>query len=32
VPVGAVVAYDLVYYVGDRKFTDDNQGRWYLSE
>ena len=32
VPVGAVVAYDLVYSIGDRKFTDDNQGRWYLSE
>ncbi|MFD0892868.1 hypothetical protein KBB96_15710 [Luteolibacter ambystomatis] len=32
VPVAAAVAFDLVYTVGDRKFTDDNQGRWYLAD
>ncbi|BCU76800.1 DUF6209 family protein [Luteolibacter sp. LG18] len=32
VPVGAAVAFDLVYTIGDRKFTDDNQGRWYLAD
>jgi hypothetical protein len=32
VPIGATVAFDLVYFIGDRKFTDDNQGRWYLAD
>ena len=27
VPTDATVAFDLVYFVGDRKFTDDNHGR-----
>lgn len=32
IPTGAAVTFDLVYFVGDRKFTDDNQGRWYLAD
>jgi len=32
VPQAATVVFDLVYYVGGRKFTDDNQGRWYLAD
>lgn len=28
---GAVVAYDLVYYLHGRKHTDDNQGSWYIA-
>lgn len=31
VPHNATVAYDLVYTIGDRKFTDDNEGTWYLA-
>lgn len=31
VPPGAVVAFDLVYYVNSHKFTDDNQGTWFLT-
>ncbi len=32
VPKGATIAYDVVYRIGDRDFTDDNQGRWYIAE
>jgi len=32
VPRNATVVFDLVYYVGGRKFTDDNQGRWYIAD
>jgi hypothetical protein len=32
VPKGAVVAFDVVYQVGDHAFTDDNQGRWYIAD
>lgn len=32
VPKGATVAFDLVYKVGGRDFTDDNQGRWYIAD
>lgn len=32
IPKGGVVAFDIVYHVGGRKFTDDNQGRWYIAE
>jgi hypothetical protein len=32
VPKDATIAYDLVYYIEGRKFTDDNQGRWYLAD
>jgi hypothetical protein len=32
VPKKATVVFDLVYYVGGRKFTDDNQGRWYIAD
>ena len=32
VPAGATVTFDLIYGVGERKFTDDNQGRWYLAD
>ncbi|EDY82797.1 hypothetical protein VDG1235_2420 [Verrucomicrobiia bacterium DG1235] len=28
----STIAFDLVYHIGDRKFTDDNQGRWYLAD
>ena len=32
VPKGAVVAFDIVYTVEGRAFTDDNQGRWYIAD
>lgn len=32
VPHAAAVVFDLVYSVRARKFTDDNQGRWYLAD
>jgi Family of unknown function (DUF6209) len=32
VPKGATIAFDVVYHVGDRAFTDDNQGRWYIAD
>lgn len=32
VPKGAVVAFDVVYTVGGRTFTDDNQGNWYIAD
>ena len=32
VPKGATIAYDVVYQVGGRSFTDDNQGRWYIAD
>lgn len=28
---GASVAFDIDYRVGDRSFTDDNQGSWYVA-
>ena len=31
VPKDAVVAYDLIYFAGDRPFKDDNQGNWFLA-
>lgn len=32
VPKGAVVAFDVVYRIDGRDFTDDNQGRWYIAD
>ncbi len=32
VPAGATVVFDLVYWVGGRAYTDDNQGRWYIAD
>jgi hypothetical protein len=32
VPRNATIVFDLVYYVGGRKFTDDNQGQWYIAD
>jgi hypothetical protein len=32
VPAGSVVAFDLVYTVKGRRYTDDNQGRWYIAD
>ena len=32
VPKGAVIAFDVVYRVDGRDFTDDNQGRWYIAD
>lgn len=32
VPKGATIAFDVVYRVEDREFTDDNQGRWYIAD
>ena len=32
VPKDAAVVFDLVYRVGGRDYTDDNQGRWYLAD
>ena len=32
VPKGATIAYDVVYTVEGRTFTDDNQGRWYIAD
>ena len=32
VPSGATVVFDLVYTVGGRKFTNDNEGTWFLAE
>jgi hypothetical protein len=31
VPANATVAFDLIYTVGGRKFTDDNEGTWFLA-
>jgi hypothetical protein len=30
-PRGAVVAYDVLYFVGGRKFKDDNSGRYFVA-
>ncbi|WP_146851625.1 DUF6209 family protein [Brevifollis gellanilyticus] len=32
VPKGAVVAFDIVYNVDSRPYTDDNQGRWHIAD
>jgi hypothetical protein len=32
VPKGATIAFDILYTVGGRVFTDDNQGRWYIAD
>jgi len=32
VPRHATVVFDLVYHVAGYKFTDDNQGQWYIAE
>jgi len=32
IPAGATVVFDLVYSVGGRSYTDDNQGRWYVAD
>lgn len=32
VPRGATIAYDVVYHVDGHKFTDDNQGNWYIAD
>lgn len=32
VPKDATIAFDLVYTVGGREHTDDNQGRWYVAD
>jgi hypothetical protein len=32
VPSGATVVFDLVYTVGGHKYTDDNEGTWFLAE
>lgn len=32
VPKGATVVFDLVYKSGERTYTDDNQGRWYVAD
>ena len=32
VPFGSTAVFDLVYTVSGRKFTDDNEGTWYLAE
>jgi hypothetical protein len=32
IPKGATVAFDLVYFVGGHKQTDDNQGCWYVAD
>jgi hypothetical protein len=29
-PKGATVVFNLVYYFGGPKSTDDNQGNWYV--
>lgn len=29
---GATIAFDIVYRVGGRFYTDDNQGRWYIAD
>ncbi len=31
IPKAATVLFDVVYYVNGRKYTDDNQGNWYLA-
>lgn len=31
VPQGSVVAFDLLYYVGGRRFKDNNQGRYFIA-
>jgi len=31
IPKSATVVFDVVYYVSGRKYTDDNQGHWYLA-
>lgn len=32
VPKGATVVFDVVYFIAGHKYTDDNQGRWYVAE
>ncbi len=32
VPKGATIAFEVVYYVAGRKYTDTNQGRWYVAD
>lgn len=32
VPKGATIAFDIVYRVGGKPYTDDNQGRWYIAD
>jgi hypothetical protein len=32
IPKKATVVFDLIYYVSGHKFTDDNQGRWYIAD
>ncbi|MBK1790165.1 hypothetical protein [Persicirhabdus sediminis] len=32
IPKGATLAFDLIYTVDGNKFTDDNQGRWYIAD
>ncbi len=32
VPEGATIAFDIVYSVRGRSYTDDNQGRWYIAD
>jgi len=32
VPYGAVIVYDLIYYIGDRKFKAENNGKYYNAE
>ena len=32
VPDGATIAFDVVYQVEGRAYTDDNQGRWYIAD
>lgn len=31
VPLGSVVAFDLIYYVGGRRFKDNNQGHYFIA-
>jgi hypothetical protein len=31
VPQGSVVAFDLLYYVGGRRYKDNNQGRYFIA-
>ena len=31
VPQGSVVAFDLLYYVGGRRFKDNNQGQYFIA-
>ncbi|MBC8009906.1 MAG: hypothetical protein H7067_07395 [Burkholderiales bacterium] len=32
VPKGATVAFDVIYHIDGRAFTDDNQGNWYIAD